>query len=217
MSEVALVINGQNVKANMGTTILEAARSVGVDIPTLCNHKEVTPFGACRLCTVEITKAGRSRLVTSCAYPVQEGLVVQTESAPVIKGRKLLLEMMLVRAPGVQALRTYGRRYGVDATKFRSDPSFCILCGLCVNYCAEVKGKHAIGFVGRGVDRQIMFLPEVAADECSKCGECSELCPTGVWPSNFNLALVPHSAQPATLESELELELELNPGLTPSR
>jgi ferredoxin len=137
----------------------------------------------------------------------------------------------LVRAPGVQVLRTYGRGHGVDTTKFRSDPSFCILCGLCINYCAEAKGKHAIGFVGRGVERQVMFLPGVAADEYSKCGECSALCPTGVWPSNCNLALVPHSGRPAHPESglelestlelelalELELELELKPRLAPSR
>src|SRR5450756_1296611 len=140
MSDVALVINGRNVTAEKGMTILEAARNAGVDIPTLCHHEEVAPFGACRLCTVEITSGGRSRLVASCVYPAEEGLDVQTESAPVVKGRKLILEMLLARAPGVQALTAYASRYGVDVAKFSSDPSFCILCGLCVNYCAEVKG-----------------------------------------------------------------------------
>lgn len=197
MSDVALVINGRNVTAEKGMTILEAARNAGVDIPTLCHHEEVAPFGACRLCTVEITSGGRSRLVVSCVYPVEEGLDVQTESAPVVKGRKLILEMLLVRAPGVQALRDYGSRYGADVAKFSSDPSFCILCGLCVNYCAEVKGKHAIGFTGRGVERQVMFLPEVASEECPKCGECFSLCPTGVWPSNYDLARVPRATEPA--------------------
>ena len=194
MGDVALVINGQTITAQEGTTILEAARGLGVDIPTLCHRDELTPFGACRLCTVEISKGGgRSRLVTSCAYPVEEGLDVQTESEAVVKGRKLILELLLVRAPGVQQVREYGRRYGADETKFKADPSFCILCGLCVNYCAEVKGNHAIGFVGRGVDRQVMFLPGAVAGVCSECGDCFTLCPTGVWPSNHDLALVPHS------------------------
>ena len=122
MSEVTLVINGRDVTAEEGMTILEAARAAGVDVPTLCNHEELAPFGACRLCTVEIAKGGRSRLVASCVYPVEEGLDVQTESEPVVKGRKLILEMLLARAPGVQVLRDYGKRYGVDATKFSVGP-----------------------------------------------------------------------------------------------
>jgi len=195
MSDVALVINGRSVTAETGMTILEAARSAGVDIPTLCHHEKITPFGACRLCTVEITKEGqrgRSRLVASCVYPAEEGLEVQTESDTVVKGRKLILEMLLARSPGVRELREYGRRYGADPGKFSLEPSFCILCGLCVNYCAEVKGKHAMGFMGRGVERQVMFLPEVASEECAKCGDCFTLCPTGIWPSNYGLARVPH-------------------------
>lgn len=189
---MTLVINGRNVTAEEGMTILEAARNVGVDIPTLCHLEEVAPFGACRLCTVEIAKGGRSRLVASCCYPAEEGLNVQTESERLTKGRKLILEMMLARAPGVQALRDYAGRYGAEADKFSPDPSFCLLCGLCVNYCAEVKGKHAIGFMGRGVDRQVMFLPGVASEECPECGDCFTLCPTGVWPSNYGLSRVPH-------------------------
>lgn len=191
MSDVALVIDGRNVTADEGMTVLEAARGAGVDIPTLCHHEEVAPFGACRLCTVEISKAGRSRLVASCCYPAEEGLDVQTESARVIKGRKLILEMLLARAPGLQALRDYGSRYGVEPDKFGLDPSFCVLCGLCVNYCAEAKGKHVIGFTGRGVARQVMFLP-AASEECPECGDCFALCPTGIWPSNHGLARVPH-------------------------
>ncbi len=194
MSDVTLVIDGRDVSAEEGTTILEAARQAGVDIPTLCHHEQVGAFGACRLCTVEIAKRGRLRLVASCAYPVEEGLVVQTESERVVKGRKLILEMLLACAPNAQVLREYGSRYGVDSTKFDVDASFCILCGLCVNYCAEVMGKHAIGFIGRGVDRQVMFLPDAAAEECPQCEECFTLCPTGVWPSNYGVARAPLKA-----------------------
>jgi bidirectional [NiFe] hydrogenase diaphorase subunit len=197
MSEVALTINGQNVAAEEGATILQAARSAGIEIPTLCNHPELTPSGACRLCTVEITRRGGSRLVASCVYPVEEGLEVQTESERVVRGRTLILEMLLARAPGVQRLREYAAKYGADVRKFECEPDFCILCGLCVRYCAEVKGKCAIGFVGRGVDRRVMFQPEITSEECPKCWECFSICPTGVLPSNYGIAKVPHFVWPA--------------------
>ena len=189
--EVTLFINDKEVKAGQGMTVLQAAQSAGIDIPTLCHHEKLSPYGACRLCTVEIIKGKRSRLVTSCVYPVEDGLIVQTESEPVIKVRKLLLEMMWSRAPGVQAIRDYGIRYGIDRNKFDIEATCCILCGLCVRYCTEVKKKNVIGFVGRGTERQVMFLPEADFNECLKCGECYNLCPTGVMPSNYGLAQLP--------------------------
>lgn len=194
MSEVTLKINDKEVKAKEGTTILEAARSVGIDIPTLCYHEELAPYGACRLCTVEITSGRRTRLVTACVYPVEDGLIVKTESEPVIKIRKMLLELMWARAPGVKSIQDYGIRYGIDRTKFDITPTFCILCGLCVRYCAEIKKKNAIGFVDRGTERKVMFFPEIASEECPRCGECFPICPTGVLPSNYALARVPHFA-----------------------
>ena len=206
MGEVALIINDQEVKAKEGTTILEAAQSVGIDIPTLCHHEKLAPYGACRLCTVEIVKGQRSRLVTSCVYTVEDGLIVKTESEPVIKIRKMLLELMWARAPGVQPLRDYGMRYGISGveairdygvtttkTKFEIEPTFCILCGLCVRYCAEVKKKHAIGFIGRGTEREVVFFPEIAHEECPNCKECFTICPTGALPSHYALAEAHHS------------------------
>jgi bidirectional [NiFe] hydrogenase diaphorase subunit len=197
MSEISLTIDGRSVTAEDGMTILEAAREAGFDIPALCAHELLAPYGGCRLCTVEVAKGGRSRLVASCVYPAEQGLDVKTESDSVVAGRKLILEMLLARAPGVEVLREYGKRYGVDLDRFEQEPSYCILCGLCVRYCAEVKGACAIGFVGRGVDRQVMFLPEVAARECPQCGECFAICPTGVLPSNYGMTRVPHFDWPA--------------------
>ena len=192
MSEVTLTINDEKVKAEEGTTILKAAQSTGIDIPTLCYHEKLAPHGACRLCTVEITKGQKSRLVTACVYLVENGLKVETESEPVVKIRRMLLELMLASAPGAKAIQDYASRYGITRTRFDIEPNFCILCGLCVRYCNEVKGKNAIGFVGRGAERQVMFFPDIAAEECPKCGECFSLCPTGVLPSNYALARVPH-------------------------
>ena len=200
--EVTLVINDKEVKARQGMTILEAAQSIGIDIPTLCYHKKLTPYGACRLCTVEIVRGQRSRLVTSCVYLVEDGLIVKTESEPVIKIRKMLLEMMWARAPGVQAIRDYGIKYGISRTKFEVEPTFCILCGLCVRYCAEVKKKNAIGFIGRGTEREVMFFPEIASEECPECGECYSICPTGVLPSNYGLAQLPHFASSGGVYSQ---------------
>ena len=198
MSEVTLNINDKEVKAREGTILLEAAQSVGIDIPTLCYHEKLAPYGACRLCMVEITKGKRTRLVTSCVYTVEEGLTVKTESERVIRVRKMLLELMLARAPGVKAIQDYASKYGVSRTRFDIEPNFCILCGLCVRYCAEVKKANAIGFIGRGTEREVMFFPDIANEECPKCGECFQICPTGVLPSNYALARVPHFKWPAT-------------------
>lgn len=204
MSEVSLIINGRKVKAKKEATILEVARSVGIDIPTLCHHEKLAPYGACRLCTVEIIRGQRSRLVASCVYPVENGLIVKTESEPVIKGRRMLLELLWARAPGIQALRNYGQEYGITGvqgaleygvmigikpleTKFEIEPNFCILCGLCVRYCAEVKGKNTIGFIGRGTGREVVFFPEITRKECSRCQECFALCPTGILRSYYSL------------------------------
>ena len=192
MSHVTLTINGKKVKAKHGMTILEAAQSAGIDIPTLCHHEKLAPYGACRLCTVEITRGHRSRLVTSCVYTVEDGLIVKTESEPVVKIRKMLLELMWAIAPGAQSIREYATKYEINRTKFEIEPTFCILCGLCVRYCAEIKKKNAIGFIGRGIERRVMFFPDIAAEECPICGECFPLCPTGVLPSNYAIAQVPH-------------------------
>jgi bidirectional [NiFe] hydrogenase diaphorase subunit len=192
VSKLSLTINNHKVTTEEGTSILEAARSAGIDIPTLCYHEKLAPRGACRLCLVEITKGQRKRLVTSCVYLAEEGLKVETESEPVVRIRKMLLELMLASSPGVKAIQDYARRYGITRSRFDIEPDFCILCGLCVRYCHEVKGKNAIGFVGRGTQRKVMFFPDIAAEECPKCGECFPLCPTGVIPSNYALAKLPH-------------------------
>jgi len=213
MSKVTLIINDMEVKANKGTMILQAARVAGIDIPTLCSHEQLAPYGACRLCTVEIIRGQQSQLVASCVHPVEDGLIVNTESEPVIRGRKMLLSLLWARAPGVQALRKYGIKYGITEvqagtdytiipgisttkTKFDIEPTFCVLCGLCVRYCAEVKKRNAIGFIGRGTEREVVFFPEIASKECPNCGEeCYSLCPTGALPLHHALIKTEHSTE----------------------
>ena len=178
MSEITLQIDGKEVKAEEGKTILEAAQSAGIYIPTLCHHEKLEPYGACRICTVEIEVRGRTNLVAACLYPVEQNLVVRTRSEKVDKTRKMLLELMLAHAPDAAELQDLAQEYGADKARFEKESSFCILCGLCVRYCAEVKKKNAIGFVDRGTRREIIFIPEIASKECEDCKECFPLCPT---------------------------------------
>lgn len=187
MSEIRLQIDGREVEAREGMTILEAAQSAGIFIPTLCHNEKLEPYGACRICTVEVEARGRTNLVAACLYPAENNLVVRTRSENVDKTRKVLLEMMLAHAPDAVALQDLAREYGADKVRFEKEPSFCILCGLCVRYCAEIKKKNAVGFVDRGVNREISFIPEIAAKECWKCKECFQLCPTEALQASYML------------------------------
>ncbi len=196
MSEILLEIDGREVKATAGMTILEAAKSVGILIPTLCYHEKLEPFGSCRLCTVEVEVRGRTRLVASCVYPVEEGLVVRTRTEKVARIRKTILELLLAHAPDSFVLEKLAKEYGADRDRYEKEASFCIHCGLCVRYCAEVKQKHAVGFVDRGSRKEICFIPEIAAKECWDCKECFPLCPTEALQAAFVLvqALAPESS-----------------------
>ncbi|MHC1587912.1 MAG: 2Fe-2S iron-sulfur cluster-binding protein, partial [Candidatus Syntropharchaeia archaeon] len=184
MSEVTLVIDGEEVKAEEGTTILEVARKQDIDIPTLCYHSALSPYGACRVCVVEITDSrGRKRIVSSCTYPVEEGLVVDTKSERVIKARKIVLELLLARAPDAEKIQELAREYGIEAPRFKLEEERCILCGLCTRICEERMGVSAINFVGRGVEREVKTPFQITSDPefdpCMACGACEFVCPTG--------------------------------------
>jgi NADH dehydrogenase/NADH:ubiquinone oxidoreductase subunit G len=178
MSDIRLEIDGQEVTATEGTTVLEAAQSLWIHIPTICHHEKLEPFGGCRLCIVEVESRGRTKLVVSCIYPVEQNIIVRTRSEKVDRIRKTIIELLMAHAPDAPKLLEYAKEYGADRNRFEKDPSFCIHCGLCVRYCAEVKGKNAIGFVDRGIRKEICFIPEIAAVECPDCKECFPLCPT---------------------------------------
>jgi bidirectional [NiFe] hydrogenase diaphorase subunit len=188
VKKITLNIDGKEVTGEDGMTILQVARRAGIDIPTLCYHEKLEPYGGCRLCLVEIGTSTRTRLVTSCVYPAADGLAVQTKSKKVIQNRKMLLEVLLARAPGAKIIKDLAEEYGASKTRLKKKASYCILCGLCVRYCAEIKKADAIGFIGRGVEREVMFVPEISPESCPPCRECFPLCPTGVLESNFILA-----------------------------
>ncbi|MGD8230308.1 MAG: 2Fe-2S iron-sulfur cluster-binding protein [Desulfobacteraceae bacterium] len=187
MSKIFLQIDGREIEAEEGTTILEAARSVGIFIPTLCHHEKLEPYGACRICVVEVDARGRTNLVAACLHPVEQDLVVKTRSEKVDKTRKILLEQFLAHAPDAEVLQDLAQEYGADKNRFQKEASFCILCGLCVRYCTEVKEKNAVGFFDRGTSREISFIPEIASKECWNCKECFPLCPTSYLQAAYHL------------------------------
>jgi bidirectional [NiFe] hydrogenase diaphorase subunit len=177
---VKLTIDGQEIQAEEGKMLLDVAREHNIYIPSLCAHESVTPYGACRLCLVEVSKNGRERLVTSCLYPVEEGLVVRTNTERIIKNRRILVELLLARCPESDVIRDLARQLGVEKTPFTpEDHGNCILCALCVRACQEVVGVSAISLVNRGVQREIAIPFYDNSDACIACGSCAYICPTG--------------------------------------
>lgn len=174
---VNFILNGVEVSVSEGTTVLEAARFYGLEIPTLCHNDGLTPYGACRLCLVETGAGNRSRLVTSCTFLVTEALQVRTASARVVKTRRLLLEMYLATCPSSKVLQDLASRHHVTQVRFRPRQDDCILCGLCVRICDEQMQAKAVGFTGRGKERKITTFFRKKSRDCRLCGACMYICP----------------------------------------
>ena len=204
MSEILLQIDGNEVKAREGMTVLEAAQSAGIAIPTLCHHEKLEPFGGCRLCIVEVEERGWTKLVVSCVYPVEKNLIVRTRSEKVDRIRKMILELLMAHAPDAFELVELAKEYGADRDRFEKEASFCIHCGLCVRYCAEVKKKNAVGFVDRGIRKEISFIPEIASKECWNCKECFPLCPTEALQAAFVLTQALFAPSPSSKSASEE-------------
>lgn len=201
---VTFNMNGKDITVKVGTSILEAARANGVDIPTLCYDKNLSIFGGCRMCIVEVE--GSKKLVASCSERVKEGMVVLTESEWVVRTRKDILGLLLSNHPedcltcdkaGNCGLQDLAYKYGVRGPTYigekknyeieglnpvmERDQNKCILCGKCVRVCSEVQVTHTIDFTGRGFNSKIaagLDLP-LNTDNCRLCGQCISVCPTG--------------------------------------
>src|SRR5512143_2685477 len=152
---ITLHINGLPVSVEEGTTLLEAAQFIGFPVPTLCHMEGLSPYGACRLCVVEIGEGARAKLVASCTYPAQEGLVVRTASRRVVRARRMVLELLLASCPQSKVIQDLASAHEVRQQRFRQEHEDCILCGLCVRMCKEQMAAGAIGFEGRGEHRRI--------------------------------------------------------------
>lgn len=179
-----LEIDRLKVEAGEGETVLAVARRNGFDIPALCTHEALEPFGACRLCLVEVWQPGWSRrepgkLVTSCLYPVADGLVVCTDSERVRQARGIAFELLLARAPGSRELAELAARHGVTSTRFRHTEAKddCILCALCTRICEHL-GHTAISTVQRGTLKEVAPPLGRPPQACVGCGACARICPT---------------------------------------
>ena len=206
-----IFINGRRLSANGGETILAVAKRNGVDIPTLCHHEALEPVGACRLCTVEITHEkwnGWRGLVTSCLYPVEDGLEVFTDSESVRRLRQTVLDLLLARCPDSEVILELAEKHG-DVTEYEhfTDGSKCIMCYLCVRACASV-GCFAISAVNRGTLKEIAPPFHEGGDSCVGCGSCAAICPTGhiemedtetvrkIWGNTFEFIKCPECGGP---------------------
>jgi bidirectional [NiFe] hydrogenase diaphorase subunit len=174
---ITLKINGLNVSVEPGTTLLEAAEFLGFPIPTLCHMDGLSPYGACRLCVVEIGEGSRAKLVSSCTYPAEEGLNVRTASKRVLRARGMILELLLASCPQSKTIQDLASAHGIRQQRFRQEYEDCILCGLCVRMCAEQMIAQAIGFRNRGENRSIGTPFDVQSDVCRLCGGCMYVCP----------------------------------------
>ena len=201
---INIVMNGNKVAVEKGTTILEAARQNNIDIPTLCYDENLSIFGGCRLCVVEVE--GSDNLVASCATKAKEGMIIQTESEKVVKARRDIIGLLLSNHPvdcltcdkvGNCDLQDIAYKYGVRGPTYigevknytiddlnpvmERDQSKCILCGKCVRVCAEVQGTNTIDFIARGFNSKIAtgFDSPIDRDNCRLCGQCISVCPTG--------------------------------------
>lgn len=177
---IRLTINDQVVEVPDGTSLLSAAALVGAKIPTLCHHKALLPYGACRLCVVEVQTADRPASVqASCQYPALEGLVVRTDTPRITSARKVVAELLLARCPDAPAIREIAAGLGVTSTRIAVKHDDCVYCGLCVRMCEQRMGRAAVSFTGRGLRRKVEPPYGRHNDACWTCRACDFVCPTG--------------------------------------
>jgi len=219
---VNLEIDGRYLQAREGDTVLDVARREGIPIPTICFHDALEAAGACRLCMVEITHAdwgGWKGMVTSCLYPVEEGLQVTTDNDDIRTVRRTMLDLLLSRCSGSEFVQKLAAEHGVSAPTWRKreEETKCILCSLCVRVCAA-KGCHAIAMGGRGIERVVARPFDLAPPDCIGCASCAHICPTGhiqyedkgdvreIWGHAFEMARCVSCNRPVMPEVQLQYE-----------
>lgn len=201
---ITIEVNNRKIGAKKGEMLLEALRRNGITVPTLCHMENLFPTGACRMCVVEVE--GERTLVPSCAYPVREGMKVQTHSPRALRARKTIIELLLANHPddclycvrsGNCALQALANELGVRERRYAGgknehhvdssnpaiirDPAKCILCGKCVRVCEEAQSVSAIDFIARGSRAMVgtAFGEGLNISSCVNCGQCVMVCPTG--------------------------------------
>ncbi len=174
---VELTIDGIKTRVPEGSTVLEAAREIGITIPTLCYYPGLSCYGECRVCLVEVVKGNRSSLEASCTLPVEQGQVILTGSEKVMRTRKVVVELLLSSCPNSKTLQDMAANMGINKVRFKIKDRGCILCGRCVRYCKEQMKSGGLGFLGRGTSRRVGTAFDVTPEECRNCGGCEWICP----------------------------------------
>ncbi len=178
-------IDGKEIQIAEETTIVKAAESAGIWIPTMCYSELFEPYGVCRLCSVEVVRGKRSRIVTACNYPLRENGTKVITNSPQIQGiRKMIMELMLSRWPNVPVVKDMAATIGVKESRIEclerdEDPYACILCGKCVNICRDVVKANVLAFENRGIKREVTLPFDEQSEACIVCGACAMVCPTG--------------------------------------
>lgn len=180
---IEVTIDGKKTEVPAKTSALLAARRLGIEIPTLCHHDALEPFGACRLCLVEVCDQGHKSVVAACTYKLEKGgLEIKTQTPEVLRARKMSLKLLLARRPNVGVLKNLAQEWGLESTDLllvEKSEEKCILCGQCVRVCREVIGKNVIGFVFRGAERRPSTPFDQENPDCLGCAACAFVCPTG--------------------------------------
>jgi len=186
MDMVSITIDDRKTEVKKGVSILDAARAMGIVIPTLCHSKGLESYGACRVCLVELDGPAGAKLVASCKHPVDSDIVVRTDTELVRESRKTVVELLLSQAPESDELKEFAAGLGVTSTPFEEDiEGKCILCGLCVRACNDLMNRGVISFFGRGAKRKVDTAFSEKSDLCQVCGACSFVCPTGAIDLNL--------------------------------
>jgi bidirectional [NiFe] hydrogenase diaphorase subunit len=202
-----ITIDGIDFDAPKGWAVLDAAKFLGIEIPTLCHDEGLSTWGGCRLCIVEIGMNDRAKLVTSCTYPAEEGLVVRTATKRVVETRKMILELLIAECPTSKVLQDMAAKMGLNRVRFKPKWEDCIYCGLCVRVCEEQMMASAIGFANRGNKVKITTPFDKTSEECRRCGGCIYICPActlrceGADPENVLCGRCYNDLQPTCLES----------------
>ncbi len=219
-----LTIDGRTVPAPEGATILEAARAAGIGIPTLCHHPALEPWGGCRLCLVDVTRAdwdGWSKVVISCLATADDGLIVNTKSRRVMATRRVAADLLLARCPNTPFVKRLAAGYGVTETSYQvsDDPTDCVLCGLCTRVCAKI-GTHAIATQSRGATKMVGSPFDVEPADCIGCASCAHICPTGhirydetpsqrsIWGRSFPLLACTQCGKAVITEAQRDFMVE---------
>lgn len=171
-----VVINGKEVNAQPGQTIVEVASANNIFIPTLCHVPAIEPGAMCRLCTVEIFEGQRGRFVTACNYPMRREAEVKTETPALREGRKLIIELLMARCPDSPELQRLAVEYGADLSRFGALNDDCVMCGLCARVCERVGGR-TLCLGGRGVKIKAIAPFNQPSPYCIGCGACVQICP----------------------------------------